>query len=252
MLVPSNDSRLSLNSTAAGSPFVIAIVNAGIHGLPSVINAAFLTSAWSAASSDLYISSRALYGLSLSRNAPAIFRKTTARGLPLAAILTCSAFSLLAYMGSSSGAGKVFGWFVNMTSISGLITWFGICVTYLRFRKGFVAQGLDSQILPYRNRLQPYAAWYGAIACPVACLFSGWAVFLKGGWDTAIFVRLPSPSSFSFLTRRTPLPPLAQVTNYLPLMLFPVFYLISLVETHPAPRRDGLCVGHRGDRGRYI
>ena len=169
MLVPYTDPRLDLNSTAAGSPFVIAIQNAGISGLPHVINAALLTSAWSAASSDLYTSSRALYGLSLSHNAPAIFRWTTRRGLPLPAILTGCAFALLAYMGASSGSGKVFGWFVNMTSISGLMTWFGICVTYLRFRKGFVAQGLSKDQLPYTNILQPYAAWYGAIACPVVC-----------------------------------------------------------------------------------
>ena len=77
LLVPSNDPDLNLNSTAAGSPFVIAIKNAGIKGLPSVINAALLTSAWSAASSDLYTSSRAIYGLALAGNAPRIFTRTT-------------------------------------------------------------------------------------------------------------------------------------------------------------------------------
>ena len=61
LLVPSNAADLDLSdSTAAKSPFVIAIRNAGIGGLPSLINACLLTSAWSAASSDLYTSSRAL------------------------------------------------------------------------------------------------------------------------------------------------------------------------------------------------
>ena len=63
LLVPSNDPGLSdpnSKGTAAASPFVIAISRAGIKGLPSVINACLLTSAWSAASSDLYTSSRAL------------------------------------------------------------------------------------------------------------------------------------------------------------------------------------------------
>ena len=60
LLVPYNHPDLDLSSTAAGSPFVIAIKTAGIKGLPSVINAALLTSAWSAASSDMYTSSRAL------------------------------------------------------------------------------------------------------------------------------------------------------------------------------------------------
>ena len=81
LLVPSNDPGLNLaNGTAAASPFVIAIKRSGIKVLPGVfffvpsrtgtcaqiatftqlINACLLTSAWSAASSDLYTSSRAL------------------------------------------------------------------------------------------------------------------------------------------------------------------------------------------------
>lgn len=63
LLVPSNDPSLNdplHKGTAAASPFVIAISRSGIKGLPSVINACLLTSAWSAASSDLYTSSRAL------------------------------------------------------------------------------------------------------------------------------------------------------------------------------------------------
>ncbi|THH11555.1 hypothetical protein EW145_g585 [Phellinidium pouzarii] len=205
LLVPSNDPNLNLNSgTAAGSPFVIAIQKAGIKGLPSVINAALLTSAWSAASSDLYTSSRAIYGLALSGNAPKIFSYTTKRGLPLVALGFCASFSFLAYMGVSTGAGKVFQWFVNMTSVAGLMTWFGICVTYLRFYKGFRVQGFSRATLPYASKLNPYAAWYAVIACPVICFFSGFQVFVKGNWDTATFV-----------------------TNYLPLMLFPVLYVSS-------------------------
>ena len=61
LLVPYTDPDLNLKeSNAAKSPFVIAIRHAGIKGLPSLINACLLTSAWSAASSDLYTSSRAL------------------------------------------------------------------------------------------------------------------------------------------------------------------------------------------------
>ena len=63
LLVPSNDPHLNLKSThgtAGASPFVIAIERSGIKALPSIINACLLTSAWSAASSDLYTSSRAL------------------------------------------------------------------------------------------------------------------------------------------------------------------------------------------------
>ncbi|KAJ6627518.1 amino acid permease/ SLC12A domain-containing protein [Mycena sp. CBHHK59/15] len=202
LLVPYNDPGLNLGSgTAASSPFVIAIKRSGIKSLPSIINACLLTSAWSAGSSDLYTSSRALYGLAAAGNAPRIFLKTLSNGLPVVSIVFCSAFSTLAYMGVTSGAGKVFGWFANMTAVAGLMTWFGICATYIRFYKGMKAQGYDRKHLPFASSLQPFAAWYGMIFCLIICFFSGWATFLKGDWVVADFV-----------------------TNYLPLALFPVLY----------------------------
>lgn len=209
VLVPSNDPRLKLGSgNASASPFVIAIQNAGIKGLPSVINAALLTSAWSAASSDLYTSSRALYGLSLVGNAPKVFSKTLSNGLPFVSIIFCSLFSTLAFMGISKGAGRVFNWFANMTAVAGLITWFGICFTYIRFYKGLKAQGYDRSKLPFTSKLQPFAAYYGAFFCLLICFFSGWSVFLKGNWATDQFV-----------------------TNYLPLLLFPLLYFGAKIVT---------------------
>ncbi|KAG1757380.1 amino acid permease [Suillus lakei] len=188
LLVPSNNPSLELNSGAAQSPFVIAIETAGIKSLPSIINACLLTSAWSASSSDLYTASRAIYGLAASGNAPRFFLRTTRNGLPYVAVIFCAAFSLLAFMAVSQGAGKVFDWFSNMTSVAGLMTWFGISVTYIRFYKGMQVQGIDRKTLPYYTNLQPYAAWYGAISTITICIFSGWSVFLKGNWDTATFV----------------------------------------------------------------
>ncbi|QRW09028.1 amino acid permease [Ceratobasidium sp. AG-Ba] len=215
LLVPSNHPGLNLSDgTAAASPFVIAIKTAGIKGLPSVINAALLTSAWSAASSDLYTSSRALYGLSLAGNAPKIFGKVSKNGLPYISVIFCSLFSALAYMGVSSGAGRVFGWLTNMTSIAGLMTWFGICLTYVRFYAGLKAQGFDRSALPFASKFQPFAAWYGLVACLVICFFSGWDVFLKGNWAVDAFV-----------------------THYLPFVLFPILYICAkLVYRHPMVR----------------
>jgi len=215
LLVPSNDPGLALsNGTAAASPFVIAIKRSGIKFLPGLINACLLTSAWSAASSDLYTSSRALYGLAIAGNAPSIFKMTLRNGLPVAALITSSLFSLLAFMGVHAGSGKVFNWFANMTSVAGLMTWFGICWTYIRFHAGMKAQGIDRKTLPFSSPLQPYAAWYAAISCPVICLFSGWDVFLRGHWNTANFI-----------------------TNYFPFALFPVLYITAKYWTRvPAVR----------------
>ncbi|KAJ8597147.1 hypothetical protein M405DRAFT_925042 [Rhizopogon salebrosus TDB-379] len=207
LLVPSNNPLLNLNSNnASASPFVIAINQAGIRGLPSVINAALLTSAWSAASSDLYIASRGLYGLAAAGNAPKVFLRTSRSGLPYVAVITCSAFSLLSYMAVNTSSGTVFTWFSNMCATAGLTTWFGIGVIYLRFRKGFLAQGYKTQDLPFSSRLQPFAAWWVVVMSFVTLFFSAWEVFLRDSWSTASFV-----------------------TNYLPVILFPVLYGVAKI-----------------------
>ncbi|KAG2117922.1 amino acid permease/ SLC12A domain-containing protein, partial [Suillus discolor] len=191
LLVPSNNPLLELNTGTARSPFII--------------NACLLTSAWSASSSSLYTASRAICmytylaanssklihfvdGLAASGNAPKIFLKTTRNGLPYVAVLFSAAFSLLAFMAVSSSAGSVFKRFSNMSAIAGLMTWFGISVTYLRFYKGMQVQGIDRKTLPYYTNLQPYAAWWGVVTTITICFFSGWGVFLKGKWNSVTFV----------------------------------------------------------------
>ncbi|KAI5997099.1 amino acid permease-domain-containing protein [Pisolithus albus] len=188
----------ALESGTAASPFTIAIQNTGIKVSPSLISTCLLSSAWSAASSDLYTSSRALYGLAVSGNAPRIFSHTTKSGLPLVSVLFCASFTLLAFMAVSSGADNVFKWFSNMT---GLKTWFSITVTYLRFYEGFQVQSIDRTPLPYYTRLQPFAAWYACISTFIICLFNGRSVFLQGSWNNATFV-----------------------TSYLPFVLSPILF----------------------------
>lgn len=99
LIVASNDPALARNDgTARSSPFVVAIEQAGIQALPSVVKAAFLTSATSAASSGLYTASRAIYGLALQGNAPRVFARLNRYGLPYVAVLLGCAFGALSFM----------------------------------------------------------------------------------------------------------------------------------------------------------
>jgi amino acid transporter len=38
--------------------------------------------------------------------------------------------------------------------------------------------------MPYRSKLQPYAAWYALSLSSVVLLINGYPVFLKGNWST--------------------------------------------------------------------
>ncbi|ORY24876.1 amino acid permease [Naematelia encephala] len=200
LVCPSNDPRIGTSSDAGASPFVIAIDIAGIKVLPSIVNACLLTSVLSAASADIYISSRTLYGVAKNGDLPKIVMKTTSRGLPIVAISISVCFALLSYMAVSSGATTVFNWFA--CAMAGITSWFSICVMYLRFRRALDAQGINRADLPYRGPITKFGCYFALVVIFLTSLTSAWSVFLRGNWDTATFV-----------------------TNYLPMVLFPILYV---------------------------
>lgn len=95
--------------------------NAGISVLPSIVNAVILVSAFSAGNSDVYASSRTLYGLACDGKAPKFFRYCTKGGLPVWCLIATVLLGPLAYLNVSSSGAKVFFWFSNLSSITGLI-----------------------------------------------------------------------------------------------------------------------------------
>ena len=114
MLVPYNSPELAAGNknggtTAAASPFVVAIIISGIPALPAILNAAILIFVFSAANSDLYIASRTLFGLAHEGKAPKIFRWTDRRGVPVPALALSVCFCLLAYLGVNTSSYTVFG-----------------------------------------------------------------------------------------------------------------------------------------------
>ncbi|TYJ56100.1 hypothetical protein B9479_003210 [Cryptococcus floricola] len=202
LLVSPSDPSLNLSSTAAKSPFVIAIKNAGISVLPSIVNAALLTSAWSAAVADLYISSRSLYAITLRGDSPRWFKSTLlktrkADGLPWVCVCVCAAFSLLSFMAADSGhsAGTVFGYFGNMTAYCGIISWSCVLFTGIRWRKGLQLHSIDRASLPYKAPLQPYLSYYGFTICIIVLIFGGFANFIEG-FNTSGFITTYFPVPF--------------------------------------------------------
>lgn len=173
------------NDNANASPWVIAIRNAGISALPSVVNAGILTSAWSAGNSYLFMSSRALYSLAMAGNAPKIFTKCNRYGLPVYAVLASSCFAPLAYLDCSSASGVAFNWFVSLTNTSGYISWIACCVVYLRFRKARQAQEVS---VPYTSKIQPYAGWICLVIFTILLLCNGFTVFYPGQFTASGFL----------------------------------------------------------------
>ncbi|KAM0456922.1 hypothetical protein ACHAPV_006897 [Trichoderma viride] len=189
LIVPYNDPSLAVSTgTAQQSPFVIAFQRSGVKVVPSIINAVVCTSAISSGSACIFIASRTLYGLSCDGHAPRFFQRCNRFGSPHYAIgLTCLLLPLV-YLNVANNTSVVFGWFVNITTVSGLIGWVVIEATYLRFYAGLKSQGYSRDALPYKSPLQPYVSWATMFVVSLVILFSGFDVFVKGHFTAAGFL----------------------------------------------------------------
>ncbi|XRM42621.1 hypothetical protein ABZX51_005831 [Aspergillus tubingensis] len=187
VICPSNAPGLTNGGYgAAASPWTIAIRDAGIKGLDSVINAGIICSAWSSGNSYLYMSSRSLYSMACSGSAPKIFSRTNRWGVPVYAVGTTCLYGLLAYLNVSSSTTQVFNWLINLTNTAGFLSWICCCIIFLRFMKACKAQGIID--LPYTSILQPYAAWICLVFFGVLCLLNGFSVFFPGHWSIQSFL----------------------------------------------------------------
>ncbi|KAN0108103.1 putative dicarboxylic amino acid permease [Hyaloscypha variabilis] len=178
MLVPYNSQRLldgnkNGGTTAAASPFVVAIIISGIPALPAILNAAILIFVFSAANSDLYIASRTLFGLAHEGKAPKIFKWTDGRGVPVPALALSVLFCLLAYLGVNTSSYTVFGYFVNLVTMFGLLTWISILISHIFFVRARKAQNIPDSALAY---VAPLGIW-GSVG---ALMFSILILFFKG------------------------------------------------------------------------
>ena len=187
ILVPSDRKELLGAGNAGASPFVIGIQDVGIKVLNHIINVAILTSAWSAGNSFVYSGSRVLYSMSLNNQAPRFFSKTNRFGVPWVSVLFTWSIGLLAFLNVSNSGATVFGWFVNISTISGYIAWIVVLTTYLRFRKAMIYNNLFDS-LPYKTPLQPYVSYFLIGLLSILTITNGFQIFIKGNWDPKAFV----------------------------------------------------------------
>ncbi|KAK3077262.1 hypothetical protein LTS18_010786, partial [Coniosporium uncinatum] len=149
------------------------------------INGGIILSAWSSGNSFLYLSSRSLYSLALSGNAPRIFKKCTKSGVPYMAVGCSSLFCALACLNVANSGAVVFNWFVNLTNTSGFISWICCGIVYLRFRKAVKAQNIE---LPYTSWLQPWGTYCSIVGFTFLTLINGFSVFWPQNWSVSSFL----------------------------------------------------------------
>ncbi|PWY93236.1 hypothetical protein BO94DRAFT_532960 [Aspergillus sclerotioniger CBS 115572] len=195
-LVPYNSKELifatNQSSSAAASPFVVAVKLAGIPVLPHILNACILLFVFSAANSDLYIATRTIYGLSKEGKAPSFLSKTDSRGVPVYALILCSSIACIAYMNVSSDSKTVFRYFVDLVTIFGLLTWISLLVTHIYFVRARQAQNVPLSDLAYRAPLGSPGSYVALAFCILICLTKSYDCFTHnkkwGNFDYKTFI----------------------------------------------------------------
>ncbi|KAF0506243.1 amino acid permease [Pediococcus pentosaceus] len=124
-----------------GSPFVETFSKVGITGAAGIINFVVLTAAMSGTNSGIYSASRMLYKLSQEGKVPKIFGKLSSHRVPSVAILTISFGILLGiilniFLSSfKGGAVNLFVLVYSSSVLPGMVPWFVILLSELRFRR---------------------------------------------------------------------------------------------------------------------
>lgn len=158
------------NSTASAYPYIIAMGNLGIIGLPHLICALMLTTVFSAGNTYWYATTRGLYSLAAGGRAPRIFTKINSRGIPIYCNVVALGFACLSFLQLSGGAMTVLNWLSSLTTANILINYIVIAVTYICFFRACRAQNFDRTKLPYYAYFQPYCG-YISLAWMVLMLF---------------------------------------------------------------------------------
>lgn len=165
-------------SNASASPYVIAFKTSNIKVLPSFINACLLIFIGSSANTDLYLGSRAVYGLAKDGLAPKIFMRLNRNGIPYYGCLFTAMFGLLAYMNCRESSAVIFGYFSSAVTVFGILNWMNILIAYLSYYRAVTVQNVSRDQIPFRMWGQPYIAYFAIFFIMVITFFNGYNAFI--------------------------------------------------------------------------
>jgi len=197
LILPSNDPDLlgASGSNTKASPFVLSIQLAGVKGLPSVFNAIITISVLSVANSCTFGSTRTMQALAARGMGPRFLMYIDKKGRPLWCIAIQLVFGLLAFVNEAHTGSTFFTWLLSLSGLSYFFVWGSICLSHIRFRAGWKAQGHSLDELPFKAQFGVTGSYIGFFLTCIALL----ATFY-----VSLFVSLPRcPSLHPHLANTT-------------------------------------------------
>ncbi|KAJ5725154.1 uncharacterized protein N7483_006511 [Penicillium malachiteum] len=177
LVSPSNPNLLGSSGVAA-SPFVIAINQAGIKGLPDFLNVIIMFAVAAIAAESFYIASRILQTMSHQGLISAWVAKVDSRGRPRVSLAITGALSvILTYINLSGEGTTVFNWLAQIASTGYFMVWFVIAITSFRFRAALKAQNdpLFDQIYSWKCSIWPIPPIWLLTCC---CFYIACSLYL--------------------------------------------------------------------------
>jgi amino acid transporter len=234
LLVPYTDDRLlnaSSSADATASPFVIAIQNAGIDGLPAVMNVVIMIAVLSVGNSSIYGSSRTLAALAEQGQAPRILGYIDRKGRPMVGIGIASVLGFLAFLAGSSKQSDAFNWMLALSGLSSILTWGSINLAHIRFRKGWKVQGHTLDELAFRSQPGIIGSWIGFIMNILVLIAQFWTGFAPIGYGNMTSGKIATNFFQAYLAA-----PIV-IAFYVP---FKLYYKTPFVRSHNMDLHSGI------------
>ncbi|MCG1239118.1 amino acid permease [Staphylococcus epidermidis] len=150
-----------------GSPFVATFAKVGITFAAGLINFVVLTAALSGCNSGIFSASRMIYTLAKKGQMPKVFTKVMKNGVPFYTVFAVSMGILIGALLNVilpliiDGADSIFVYVYSASILPGMIPWFMILFSHLRFRR----------LHPEKVHIHPFKMPGGAIANYLTIMF---------------------------------------------------------------------------------
>lgn len=153
-----------------GSPFVITFSKIGITAAAAIMNFVVITAAMSGCNSGIYSAGRMLYTLGVFGQAPKCFKKVSGNGVPLYGTIAVLIGLAIGVVLNIIAPPKIFVYVYSASVLPGMVPWFVILISQIRFRK---IKGAALRNHPFRMPLAPFSN-YLTIAFLIVVLIGMW------------------------------------------------------------------------------
>ncbi|WP_172461037.1 amino acid permease [Priestia endophytica] len=180
------------------SPFVSVLELVNIPAAPQIMNFIVLTAVLSCLNSGLYTSSRMLFSMAKTGDAPRMFLKVNKKGVPLNAILGCTVISYISVIFNYLSPEKIFLFLLNASGGVALLVYLVIAISQLRMRRKYEKE--NPEALKIRMWLFPYLTYATIIAITCGIVSMAFINSLRSQFFLTLIIIILVVGSY-FITR---------------------------------------------------